>query len=85
MKKVSTSLLMVMVLSFAGLVGVLATATAGTNTMQSQIDARAARIFKLDAAKPGHYPSGRVVALSVALGFKDYKGASQLLAQLEGR
>ena len=50
---------------------------------QESIENRASKIFQLDNAKKKKLPSSDVVALSVAVSFKNYDGAEKILNRLE--
>ena len=49
----------------------------------AQLEARAQSLFRADASKIKKLPSGELVALSMALNFKNYQGAEIIVNRLE--
>ncbi len=80
-------------LSLIFIFGVSALATYGlsdnlqsaSNLREASLQTRASKIFSLDAHKKISLPQNQLVALSVALKFKDIDGAEKLVERLEQR
>lgn len=64
-------------------VGFLAQLYIQDQAQSQQIELRAAKIFAIDSQRLKALPHSDVVALSVAMGFKNYKGAETILNRLE--
>jgi hypothetical protein len=75
----------VAVVAFSLFFATLTTVFALTSTKtdhQLAIENQAKVVFQLDSTKKALFPSSDVVALSVAIGFKDYHGAEKILQKL---